>query len=328
MDARERGVRVLTRTECVSAMRDGGVWSARLSNGEQLRAKAVVNAAGPWVKSVLNERLAQPSEDAVRLVKGSHIVLPKLYEGEHAFILQNDDRRVVFMIPYGDIHTLVGTTDIPVPDENTQPQASAEEVTYLCRAVNRYLARAARPEDVVWSYSGVRPLYDDGSDDPSAVTRDYTLRVDDEKGRAPVLSVFGGKITTYRMLAEHALDKLAPYFPGIKPAWTRHTPLSGSDFGGVARMEARNAFFGSHPQLAEAVLRPIFRRHGTHSQAVVGDGNLGEDFGAGLTERELRYFVEREWAQTADDVLWRRTKAGLLMTPAQRARVAQALGGQ
>ena len=328
MDARERGVRVLTRTECVSAMRDGGVWSARLSNGEQLRAKAVVNAAGPWVKSVLNERLAQPSEDAVRLVKGSHIVLPKLYEGEHAFILQNDDRRVVFMIPYGDIHTLVGTTDIPVPDENTQPQASAEEVTYLCRAVNRYLARAARPEDVVWSYSGVRPLYDDGSDDPSAVTRDYTLRVDDEKGRAPVLSVFGGKITTYRMLAEHALDKLAPYFPGIKPAWTRHTPLSGSDFGGVARMEARNSFFGSHPQLAEAVLRPIFRRHGTHSQAVVGDGNLGEDFGAGLTERELRYFVEREWAQTADDVLWRRTKAGLLMTPAQRARVAQALGGQ
>ena len=328
MDARERGVRVLTRTECVSAMRDGGVWSARLSNGEQLRAKAVVNAAGPWVKSVLNERLAQPSEDAVRLVKGSHIVLPKLNEGEHAFILQNDDRRVVFMIPYGDIHTLVGTTDIPVPDENTQPQASAEEVTYLCRAVNRYLARAARPEDVVWSYSGVRPLYDDGSDDPSAVTRDYTLRVDDEKGRAPVLSVFGGKITTYRMLAEHALDKLAPYFPGIKPAWTRHTPLSGSDFGGVARMEARNAFFGSHPQLAEAVLRPIFRRHGTHSQAVVGDGNLGEDFGAGLTERELRYFVEREWAQTADDVLWRRTKAGLLMTPAQRARVAQALGGQ
>jgi glycerol-3-phosphate dehydrogenase len=328
MDARERGVRVLTRTECVSAVRDGGLWSARLSNGEQLRAKAVVNAAGPWVKAVLNERLAQPSADAVRLVKGSHIVLPKLYEGEHAFILQNDDRRVVFMIPYGDLHTLVGTTDIPVPDENTQPQASTDEIAYLCRAVNRYLARAARPEDVVWSYSGVRPLYDDGSDDPSAVTRDYTLRVDDEKGRAPVLSVFGGKITTYRVLAEHALDKLSPYFPGIKPAWTRHTPLSGSDFGGIARVEARDAFFGSHPQLAEATLRPIFRRHGTHAQAVVGDGDLGEDFGAGLTERELRYFVEREWAQTADDVLWRRTKAGLLMTPAQRARVAQVLGGR
>jgi len=327
MDARERGARVLTRTVCVSARRDQGLWSATLSNGEQVRAKAIVNAAGPWVKRVLNDRLAQPSADAVRLVKGSHIVLPKLYEGEHAFILQNDDRRVVFMIPYGDIHTLVGTTDIPVADENSHPRASAEEIAYLCRAVNRYLAHAARPEDVVWSYAGVRPLYDDGSDDPSAVTRDYTLRVDDEAGRAPVLSVFGGKITTYRMLAEHALDKLAPYFPDAKPAWTRHAPLSGSDFGGVARVEARDAFFGSHPHIPEATLRPIFRRHGTHAQSVVGDGDLGEDFGAGLTERELRYFVEREWARTAEDVLWRRTKTGLLMTAAQRARVAQVLDG-
>jgi glycerol-3-phosphate dehydrogenase len=288
----------------------------------------VVNAAGPWVKRALNERLAQPSADSVRLVKGSHIVLPRLYEGEHAFILQNDDRRVVFMIPYGDIHTLVGTTDIPVSDEITRPQASAEEIAYLCRAVNRYLSRPARPEQVVWSYAGVRPLYDDGSADPSAVTRDYTLRVDDEAGRAPVLSVFGGKITTYRVLAEHAMDKLAVYFPGIKPAWTRHTPLSGSDFGGVTRVEARDAFFGSHARISEATLRPIFRRHGTHAQAVVGDGDLGEDYGAGLTERELRWFVEREWAQTAEDVLWRRTKVGLLMTAAQRDRVAQVLGAR
>jgi glycerol-3-phosphate dehydrogenase len=328
MDARERGVRVLTRTECVSARREGGQWNATLSNGEQVRAKAVVNAAGPWVKRALNERLAQPSADSVRLVKGSHIVLPRLYEGEHAFILQNDDRRVVFMIPYGDIHTLVGTTDIPVSDEITRPQASAEEIAYLCRAVNRYLSRPARPEQVVWSYAGVRPLYDDGSADPSAVTRDYTLRVDDEAGRAPVLSVFGGKITTYRVLAEHAMDKLAVYFPGIKPAWTRHTPLSGSDFGGVTRVEARDAFFGSHARISEATLRPIFRRHGTHAQAVVGDGDLGEDYGAGLTERELRWFVEREWAQTAEDVLWRRTKVGLLMTAAQRDRVAQVLGAR
>ncbi len=326
MDARERGVRVLTRTECVSARRENGLWTATLSNGENLRAKAIVNAAGPWVKAVLNSRLSQPSSDAVRLVKGSHIVLPKLYEGEHAFILQNDDRRVVFMIPYGDLHTLIGTTDVPVQDENLRPEASAEEIAYLCRAVNRYLSQPARPEDVVWTYAGVRPLYDDGSADPSAVTRDYTLRVDDEAGRVPVLSVFGGKITTYRMLADHAMAKLAPYFPGLKPAWTDRTPLSGSDFGGVARVEARDAFFGSHPHIPEATLRPIFRRHGTHAQAVVGDGDMGEDFGAGLTERELRYFVEREWAQTAEDVLWRRTKTGLLMTPAQRERVAQVLG--
>ena len=325
MDARARGVRVLTRTECVSAERAHGHWEARLSNGEQVAAKAVVNAAGPWVKSVLNKRLSQPSSDAVRLVKGSHIVLPKLYDGEHAFILQNDDRRVVFMIPYGDLHTLVGTTDVPVQNEDDRPEATADEIEYLCRAVNRYLARPARPQDVVWRYAGVRPLYDDGTADPSAVTRDYTLRVDDEAGAAPVLSVFGGKITTYRMLAEQAMAKLAPYFPGLKPSWTDRVPLSGSDFGDAARVEARDAFFASHPHIAEATLRGIFRRHGTHAQAVVGDGDLGEDFGAGLTEREVRYLVAQEWAQTAEDVLWRRTKAGLLMSRAQQERVARVL---
>jgi len=326
MDARERGARVMTRTECLSAERVNGRWLARLSSGEQASAKAVVNAAGPWVKSVLNIRLSQPSGDAVRLVKGSHIVLPKLYEGEHAFILQNDDRRVVFMIPYGDFHTLVGTTDVPVQEEAARPEATEREAAYLCRAVNRYLARPARLEDVVWKYAGVRPLYDDGAADPSAVTRDYTLRVDDEAGRAPVLSVFGGKITTYRRLAEQVMDKLARYFPGLKPAWTERIPLSGSDFGGVARVEARDAFFASHPHISESTLRGIFRRHGTHAQMVVGDGNLGEDYGAGLCERELRYLVEHEWARSAEDVLWRRTKAGLLMTPVQRERVAQVLG--
>ncbi len=326
-DARGRGARVLTRTECLSAKRQAGFWAASLSNGEHVTVRAIVNAAGPWVKTVLNGHLSQPSRDAVRLVKGSHIVLSRLYEGEHAFILQNDDQRVIFMIPYGDLHTLVGTTDVPVQDEEARPEVSAEEITYLCRAVNRYLARPARPEDVVWKYAGVRPLYDDGTADPSAVTRDYTLRVDDEAGQAPVLSVFGGKITTYRRLAEQAMDRLAPYFPGLKPAWTDRTPLSGSDFEGMPRVEVRDAFFASHPHVPEATLRPIFRRHGTHAQAVLGDGDLGEDLGAGLSERELRYFVEHEWARTAEDVLWRRTKVGLLMTQAQRDRVAQVLAG-
>ena len=189
MDARARGAQVRTRTACTAARREAGRWRVQLSDGSEALARAVVNAAGPWVKDVLNDNLAQPSEDNVLLVKGSHIVLPRLYEGEHAFILQNDDRRVVFMIPYGDLHTLVGTTDVAVGDESAPPLASAEEVAYLCRAVSRYLAQPARPEDVVWSYAGVRPLYDDGSADPSAVTRDYTLRVDDEAGRAPVLSL-------------------------------------------------------------------------------------------------------------------------------------------
>ena len=330
LDARLHGARILTRTECLSARREKNAWQVKLSDGEAITAKAIVNAAGPWVKRVLNERLGQPSRDAVRLVRGSHIVLPRLYEGDHAFILQNDDRRVVFMIPYGEEHTLVGTTDVPQDDiaesPASHPVASDAEIAYLCRAVNRYLARPAQVRDVVWRYAGVRPLYDDGSSDPSAVTRDYTLRVDDESGAAPVLSVFGGKITTYRRLAEQAMERLAPYFPGLKPAWTGRIPLPGSDFGTAARVEARDAFFAGHPRIPTATLRAIFRRHGTRADAVVGEGDLGEDYGAGLTERELRYFVEHEWAQSSEDVLWRRTKAGLLMSDSQRRRVAEVLG--
>lgn len=325
-DAAARGARVLVGVECLSAERTGGHWQVRLSNGDTVAAKAVVNAAGPWVKDVLNARLAQASADSVRLIRGSHVVLPKLYDGDHAFILQNEDRRVVFMIPYGDAHTLVGTTDMPQEVMDEPPQASFAEVDYLCRAVNRYLARPAKPGDAVWRYAGVRPLYDDGSNDPSAVTRDYTLRVDDESGRAPVLSVFGGKITTYRRLAEHAMERLAPYFPGLAPAWTASQNFPGSDFGGVSREEARDAFFARFPRIPQPTLRGIFRRHGAQSDAVVGDGLLGEDLGAGLTEREVRYFIAHEWARSAEDILWRRTKAGLLMNDAQRARVAALVG--
>jgi len=325
MDARERGARILTRTECRSAKRDNDGWRAGLSNGEEIAARAIVNAGGPWVKQVLNERLGQPSRDLVRLVRGSHIMLPRLYDGDHAFILQNDDRRVIFMIPFGDLHTLVGTTDVPQhAAESAQPTFA--EVDYLCRAVNRYLAKPVKPNDVVWRYAGVRPLYDDGSSDPSAVTRDYTLRVDDDAGMAPVLSVFGGKITTYRHLAEHVMERLQPYFPSLKPAWTATAPLPGSDFGAQARVAVRDAFFARHPQIPTPTLRAIFRRHGARADEVVGDGKLGEDYGAGLSERELRYFVEREWASSAEDVLWRRTKCGLLMTETQRQRVAQVLG--
>ena len=306
LDARLRGARVLTGTECRTAKRENNAWRARLSNGEEIEVKAIVNAAGPWVKHVLNERLGQPSRDLVRLVRGSHILVPKLYDGDHAFILQNDDRRVVFMIPYGDLHTLVGTTDVPQHEaESAQP--SFAEVDYLCSAVNRYLAKPVRPHDVVWRYAGVRPLYDDGTNDPSAVTRDYTLRVDDDAGAAPVLSVFGGKITTYRRLAEHVMERLQPYFPSLKPAWTAREPLPGSDFGAHSRVAARDAFFARYPGIPTPTLRAIFRRHGTRAKDVVGDGKLGDDYGAGLSARELRYFVDHEWARSAEDILWRRT---------------------
>ncbi len=324
LDAALRGARILTRTELLSARRRGAVWHAGLSNGEAVEARAVVNAAGPWVKEVLNDNLAQPTRDAVRLVKGSHIVLPRLYEGEHAFILQNDDRRVVFMIPFEDRFTLVGTTELDYDGDPATPAASEAEAEYLCRVLGRYLARPPAPSEVLWRYAGVRPLYDDGSANPSAITRDYTLRLDDEAGTAPVLSVFGGKITTYRRLAEHALEKLAPYFPALKSPWTARSALPGSDF--ASREAAKKQLFEKYSQISPRVLQGVFRRHGMLGAEVLGDGRLGEDYGAGLTEREVTHFLEREWARSAEDVLWRRTKCGLHMTEGQRRRVAQVVG--
>jgi D-erythritol 1-phosphate dehydrogenase len=324
LDAAQRGARILTRTELVSARRRGAAWRAELSSGEAVEARAVVNAAGPWVKEVLNHNLAQPTRDAVRLVKGSHIVLPRLYEGDHAFILQNDDRRVVFMIPFEERFTLVGTTDVDYDGDPRAPAASDAEADYLCQALGRYLARRPAPSEARWRYAGVRPLYDDGSEDPSAITRDYTLKVDHEAGTAPVLSVFGGKITTYRRLAEHALEKLAPYFPALKPSWTARVPLHGSEF--TSREGAKRELAERYRDVPPVVLQGVFRRHGTAAAEVLGDGRLGEHYGGGLTERELAHFVEREWARSAEDVLWRRTKCGLHMSEAQCNRVAQVLG--
>jgi glycerol-3-phosphate dehydrogenase len=324
LDAASRGASVLVGTECLSGRRTDGLWKAELSNGKQVKARAIVNAAGPWVKTVLNRQLGEATRDSVRLVKGSHIVLPRLYEGEHAFILQNDDRRVVFMIPYEESFTLVGTTDVDYDGDPAAPVASEAEVDYLCRAAGRYLARTPAASQVLWRYAGVRPLYDDGSTDPSAITRDYTLRVDDAAGTAPVLSVFGGKITTYRRLAEHALEKLARYFPGMKPAWTAQAALPGSDFRD--RESAKKEVFERYRAAPAAVLQAVFRRHGTLAPQVLGEGDLGEYYGAGLTEREMAYLRSREWARSAEDVLWRRTKCGLHMTDAQRRRVAEVMG--
>jgi len=277
----------------------------------------------------LNERLGQPSQDGVKLVKGSHIVLPQLYAGDHAFILQNDDRRVVFMIPYGERHTLVGTTDVPFDGDLSSVTASDAEAEYLCRAAGRYLAQPVDPKQIAWRYAGVRPLYDDGASDPSTITRDYTLRVDDDTGSAPVLSVYGGKITTYRRLAEHALRDLAPYFPGMQGDWTATEPLTGGDFGSAGREDARDTFFARYHLLPQEHLRGIFRRHGMLAYDVLGEAramaDLGEHFGAGLYAREVDYFVTREWAVTAEDVLWRRTKAGLQLTGAQREVVERYL---
>ena len=332
--AADLGAAVLTRTELTAGRRTGEEWVLTLKDAERgvertVTARAVVNAAGPWVQWVLEGVLHDPPRGRMRLVGGSHVVVPRRYDGEHAFILQNDDGRVVFLIPFEGAFTLVGTTDVPHHNPDAPPRAPHDEVEYLCRAANRYLARPIAPADVVWSYSGVRPLYDDGTAAASQVTRDYHLIVTDAGGQAPVLSIYGGKLTTYRRLAEHALEKLAPWFPQQGRAWTAKAPLPGGDFGGESFAELVRAYRGRYPQLDAAWLERLLRRHGTLAAAILGDArteaDLGKAFGGGLYACELAYLVEREWAGDAEDVLWRRTKCGLHMTDGQRRRVADFL---
>ena len=334
LDAQAKGAEIRVHTRVTGARREAGLWRVALQLSEglcvEVMAKAIVNAGGPWVKHVLDSVSAAPSQEKVRHVKGSHIVVPRVHPEEHAYILQNADKRIGFVIPYQEHYSLIGTTDIPV-DDYERPAISDAEIDYLLELVNSYLATPLTRADVVWSFSGVRPLHDDGSSDPTAVTRDYVFKVDALEGepgpnRAPVLSIFGGKITTYRKLAEAALAVLAPYFPGMQPVWTRNAPLPGGDLPN----RDRNALFAQlcrrYPDLPAELLRGLARRHGTRALHVLGDAkrmvDLGRDFGAGLTAREIDYLIAEEWARTADDVLWRRTKCGLPMTPLQREAVA------
>ncbi len=334
-DAAERGAKIETRTRLVSATREGALWKAEIAGGHGTRtvmAKGLVNAAGPWVEDVL-QRAASASQDrGVRLIKGSHIVVPKLYEGEHAFMLQNPDRRIVFAIPYEHDYTLIGTTDEPWQGQPGKAQISPEETDYLCETVRRYFARQIHPQDVVWSYAGIRPLYDDHAASASAVTRDYVLDLDGGNGKAPLLSVFGGKITTYRKLAEHALEKLVPFYPGAKGDWTAGADLPGGDIPGddfaafVARLAA------AHPGLPCPLLTRLARAYGTRALAILGTAQtmdaLGTDFGGGLTRAEVDYLVDQEWARSAEDVLYRRSKLGLHVPPGTAEAVEAYLAGQ
>ena len=305
LDAQARGADIRVRTRVTGARRDGGLWRATLQARDgtttEVTARALVNAAGPWVKHVLDSVRTESANEDVRHVKGSHIVVPRVHPEEHAYILQNADQRIVFVIPYHDRYSLIGTTDIPV-EQYEHPTISEQETDYLLHLANEYLERPLTHADIVWTYSGVRPLYDDGSKDPSAVTRDYVLKVDALPGaagadRAPVLSIFGGKITTYRKLAEHALRDLAPYFPGLKPAWTATATLPGGDLPGGDR----NAWFAElcrrYPQMPAPLLRALAERHGTRALRILGDAvvpaDLGEDFGAELTAREIDYLRRR-----------------------------------
>ena len=338
MAARELGAEVRVHTRLTAARREAGGkhWRVTLAEASgastDVTARALVNATGPWVKRVRDLVSHSPARENVRHVKGSHIVVPRVHEEDHAYILQNADGRIVFMIPFEERYTLIGTTDVPVEAFET-PQITDEEVAYLLELANTYLARPLTAADVVWTFAGVRPLYDDGASDPSSITRDYVFRIDAgaaDAPLAPVLSIFGGKLTTYRKLAEHALAELQPFFPEMGPAWTRNALLPGGDLppGGVAAWSAELA--RRYPALPPELLRGLAYRHGTRATAILRDArtpaDLGEDFGNGLTAAEIDYCVREEWARTADDVLWRRTKCGLAMSAADRARVAAYVG--
>ncbi|MFT3978465.1 MAG: glycerol-3-phosphate dehydrogenase [Sphingomonas bacterium] len=322
-DAQARGADIRTRTRLVSAHREGDGWIATIadSTGErQVRARVLVNAAGPWVTDVIARAAGARSNRGVRLVKGSHIVVPRLYAGDHAFMLQNADRRIVFTLPYERHFTLIGTTDEPWEGAPGRAGISAEETRYLLDTVNAYFARRLGEGDIVWSYAGIRPLYDDKAGNASAVTRDYVLDLDD--AGAPVLSVFGGKITTYRKLAEHAMAQLARWLPG--EAWTAGAALPGGDMADFPTF--LSDVERERPGFPPVLLQRLAKAYGTRIGEVLGDArtpaDLGADLGGGLHAREVDHLVAREWARTAEDILWRRSKLGLHVPPGTKARLS------
>ena len=334
MDAAARGATVRTRTRLLAARRDQGRWSATVeADGEtaEVTARALVNAAGPWVADVIGRVGGGGHNRGVRLIKGSHIVLPRLYDGDHALMLQNPDRRIVFAIPYEGHFTLVGTTDEPWTDPPGKAQIGAQETRYLLDTVARYFERPVGEEDIAWSYAGIRPLYDDKAASASAVTRDYVLDLDVPPGDAPLLSVFGGKITTYRKLAEHAMEQLAPHL-SAEGAWTAGAALPGGDLpaddfdGFVAGLERR------YPGLPRPLLRRLARAYGSCAVQILGDAgsvdDLGNCIGGDLYAAEVDYLVANEWARTAEDVLLRRSKLALHVPKDTAARLDAYIAGR
>jgi glycerol-3-phosphate dehydrogenase len=327
-DAAHKGALIMTRTACVEARRDGAHWQIVTEDRDTIakrrfRARAVVNAAGPWVGEVAEGIAGVKSRDRVRLVKGSHVVVPRLYQGEQAYLLQSADGRIVFIIPFEERFSLIGTTEVALDAMPGRIGITPTETLYLKRVVASFLERSYEDEDVVWSYAGVRALYDDGSKDLSAVTRDYVLELDGGKAGAPLLSVFGGKITTYRRLAEHALDKLRPNFPEMTSAWTSQAPLPGGDVGSGGMLQFISRLVASRPHLPAELLRRLARRHGSAVETLLGDAteieHLGQHFGGLLYEREVEHFLRHEWARSVDDIIWRRSKSGLHMSPKEIA---------
>jgi glycerol-3-phosphate dehydrogenase len=323
-DAKARGAEIRTRTKVVSARRDGTEWTVDIdSNGktETIRAKALINSAGPWVSQVLGQVIGRNDPDKIRMVKGSHLVVDKLYDHDRCYIFQNADGRICFAIPYETNFTLIGTTDEDHKGDPGKPECSDAEKDYMLNAVSEYFKKPVTRAQVRWAYSGIRPLYDDGASKAQEATRDYVLKLDRPEGQAPLLSVFGGKITTARKLAESVMDEIKPFFPAMKGEWTAKSTLPG---GAIAHdaVEAKIAELQKkYSFLKPQNVRRLFKAYGTEVETILGDAqfaaDLGQTFGP-VTEKEIAYLRANEWVVTADDLLWRRSKLGLHMKPEEQ----------
>ncbi|MBA2817481.1 glycerol-3-phosphate dehydrogenase [Candidatus Pantoea persica] len=327
----KRGGEVRTRIRVARAWRENNLWTVEAEDVDSgktytWRAKALVNAAGPWVKQLFDDGLKLKSLYGIRLIKGSHIVVPRVHNEKQSYILQNEDNRIVFVIPWMDDFSIIGTTDVEYKGDPKNVKIDDSEIDYLLKIYNSHFKKQLERNNVVWSYSGVRPLCDDESDSPQAITRDYTLDVRDDNGQAPLLSVFGGKLTTYRKLAEHALEKLVKYFPNAGPAWTKNCVLPGGDIAGT-REDYATSLRHRYPFISEIMARHYARTYGSNTETLLEGAtrleDLGENFGHDFYEAELRYLVQNEWVRELDDAIWRRTKQGMWLNEAQQARVAQ-----
>ncbi|RSE31673.1 glycerol-3-phosphate dehydrogenase [Acinetobacter junii] len=319
MHASEKGADIVTRTRCLSAQRVEGYWVVELENAQgsfKIKAKALVNAAGPWVAQFIKQDLQLKSPYGIRLIQGSHIVVPKLYEGDKAFIMQNDDRRIVFAIPYLDQYTMIGTTDREYQGDPSKVQITQAETDYLLEVSNAHFKKQLTQADIIWTFAGVRPLCDDESDNPSAITRDYTLALSQEThDQAPLLSVFGGKLTTYRKLAESAMHQLNPFFPEMKESWTASEALPGGENMASAEQLA-NEIRAQITDVSESLAKRWATSYGSRIWNILGEAvsidQLGLGFGHGLFAKEVDYLCRFEWVTTSEDILWRRSKLGLV----------------
>ncbi len=332
-DAANRGANILTRTKVTKAIRVKDLWEITVQSPDGMlqthHARALVNAGGPWVKDLLTGPLNHHTNQNIRLVRGSHIVVPRLFDHDRAYFFQGTDGRIIFAIPYEVDFTLIGTTDADHPHADIPAECSEAEHDYLCKFVSEYFKKPITPDQVVWSYAGVRPLYDDGSSSATAATRDYVISLADDAPTAPLLNIFGGKITTYRRLAETAIKQLIPFFPDLPDKWTAGIPLPGGDFPVDGVDDLLTNIKSRYPFLDDRWALRLMRTYGTDVFNLLGDAkttdDLGQHFGWSLYASEVDWLVQNEFAQTADDILWRRTKTGLHLTPGEKKALTEYL---